>query len=230
MNRFYQIALAALAFAGFACAQISVEEQITTDTVNLFTDYTQAMKSSRTATAISLALPCAGYQYLGRNSSAITFLAIDVLSVVGIIYGESYSRKLYTDSRGYAGLLAGAKGSKKDNSYWQMVGEFDNVKSYNDAMRLNRDKDELYNTGEKYWLWSDDDSRKVYNDMRKRAEKYKLVSSICIGTLVLNRVVAVLGIRASSRYKVGKPLSSVNLNPSISPDLSSAGIVMNAQF
>jgi len=213
-----------------AYSQISVQEQVTTDTVNLFTDYSQSMKSSKLAMGMSLLLPGTGHQYIGRNRSAIAYLAIDMFSIFGAIYAESYSRKLYTDSRGYAGLLAGANGSRNDNRYWQMIGEFDNVLSYNSAMGLNREPDEQYNIGQKYWKWTDDDYRTMYNDIRKKAQKYKLVSSICIGTMVLNRIVAILDIRASSKYKVGKVLSSVNFNPSISSDLSSTGIVMNAQF
>jgi hypothetical protein len=214
----------------FSYSQISVQEQVTTDTVNLFTDYSQSMKSSKLAIGFSLILPGSGHQYLGRNRSALAYLAIDMFSLFGAIYGESYSRKLYTDSRGYAGLLAGAAGKKNDNSYWQIVGEFDNVESYNDAMKLNRESDKLYNDGQKYWLWASDDDREKYNNIRKQAQKYKLVSSICIGTMVLNRLVAILDIRASSKYKVVKALSSVEFNPSISPDLSSTGIVMSTQF
>jgi hypothetical protein len=229
MNKYICLALSFVVFISGSCfSQITVRDDVTTDSVNLFTQYDQTFKSSNIAIAASLILPGSGHQYLGRNKSALAYLAVDIFSLVGAIYSEKYSRKLNTDSRGFAGLYASATGG--DDLYWQAVGEYDDVKSYNDAIDLNREKDKRYDSESKLWFWANPDDRTEFNEMRKTASKYHLVSAICIGAMVLNRVVSVVDIRSSSKYKVVKGVASMKIVPSISSDLSSAGILMSATF
>ena len=229
MNKIFCLVMSFVVYISGSCySQIAVREDVVTDSVNLFTQYDQTARSSKIAIAASLILPGSGHQYLGRNKAALAYLAVDVFSLVGSIYAEKYSRRLNTDSKGFAGLNAGATGG--DDQFWQIVGEFDNTKSYNEAVDLNREKDKQYNSGSNLWSWADPDARTEYNEMRKTARKYHLVSSICIGVMVLNRVVSVVDIKASSKYKVLKGVASIKIEPSISSDLSSAGILMSALF
>jgi hypothetical protein len=229
MNKYFYLAITFVVFISASCfAQIAVRDEVTTDSVNLFTQYDQTHKSSNIAIAASLILPGSGHQYLGRNNSALAYLAVDIFSLVGAIYSEKYSRRLNIDSKGFAGLNASANGG--NDLYWQAVGDFDDSKSYNDAVDLNRDKDKRYDSESKQWFWANPDDRTEYNEIRKTARKYHLVSSICIGAMVLNRVISVVDIRASSKYKVLKGVASVKIVPSISSDLSSAGVLMSALF
>lgn len=229
MKKYFFLVISFLVFLSGSCfSQITVKDGVTTDSVNLFTQYDNTMKSSKFAIAASLILPGSGHQYLGRNNSALAYLAVDVFSLVGAIYSEKYSRRLNADSRGFAGLNAGATGGSEQ--YWQDVGAFDDTKSYNDAVDLNRDKGKRYDSESQTWFWADPDARTEFNEMRKTARKYHLVSSICIGAMVLNRVLSVVDIRASTRYRVVKGVASVKIEPSISSDLSSAGILMSARF
>jgi hypothetical protein len=231
MKKVYIFLTIAIFWIATVFSQISVTEDVTTDSVNIFNTYEQSAKSSKLATGLSLILPGTGHQYLGRNKSALTYLAVDIFSLFGAIYCGTYSSKLNTDARGYAALHAGVYGgNSKDNRFWTAVEQFDNVNSYNDAMRLNREIKELYNDGTRYWSWNSDDEKKEFGDIRKKASRFQLVSSICIGAMVLNRVVSVVDIRASSKYKVLKSISSVNFNASFSPDLKTTALVMNAQF
>jgi hypothetical protein len=231
MKKVYTIFAIALLSVSSGFSQISVNEDVTTDSINIFDTYEQTAKSSKLATGLSLILPGTGHQYLGRNNSAIAYLAVDIFSLFGAIYCGTYSSKLNTDARGYAALHAGTYGAgSKDYRFWTAVEQFDNVNSYNEAMRLNRENKELYNEGTRYWSWNSDDEKKEFGNIRKRASKFQLVSSICIGAMVLNRVVSVVDIRASSKYKVLKNVSSVNFNASFSPDLKTTVLVMNAQF
>jgi hypothetical protein len=212
-------------------SQISVSDDVTTDSVNIFNTYEQTAKSSRLATGLSLILPGTGHQFLGRNNSALAYLTVDIFSLFGAIYCGTYSSKLNTDARGYAALHAGTYGgNSKDNRFWTAVEQYNNVNSYNEAMLLNRENKERYNDGSRYWSWNSDDEKKEFGNIRKKASRFQLMSSICIGAMVLNRVVAVVDIRASSRYKVLKNISSVNFNASFDPDLKTTALVMNAQF
>jgi len=231
MKKVYTSLVIAFLSVAHVFSQISVKEDITTDSVNVFQTYEQNAKSSRLATGLSLILPGTGHQYLGRNNSAIAYLAVDIFSLFGAIYCGTYSSKLNTDARGYAALHAGAYGgNQKDYRFWNAVEQFDNVNSYNDAMRLNRENEELYNDDTRYWSWNSDDEQKEFGTIRKKSSRFQLVSSICIGAMVLNRVVSVVDIRASSKYKVLKNISSVNFNASFSPDFQTTTLVMNAQF
>jgi hypothetical protein len=229
MNKNVHLVSILLLFLSVSCiSQITVRDDVTTDSVNLFAQYDQTFKSSNLAIAASLILPGSGHQYLGRSKSALAYLAVDVFSIVGAIYSEKYSRRLNADSKGFAGLYGSATGG--DDLYWQAVGEFDDTKSYNDAIGLNRDKDKAYESGSNLWNWANPDDRTEFNEMRKTARKYHLVSSICIGAMVLNRIVSVVDIRASSKFKVVKGVASVKVEPSISSDFSSAGILLSALF
>ncbi len=211
-------------------SQISVKEEVTTDTVNLFTQYEQFSKSSKVAIFSSLLLPGTGHQYLGRPNSALAYLTIDIFSLAGAVFAERYSARVYSDARGYAAFYADAAGGGNDDRFWMYVGEFDDSKSYNLAIRNNRDFANEYNTGEKSWSWVTSDDRKKYNEMRKRARTYHLASSICIGAMVLNRIVSILDIRASTKYKVQKNVLNVKIEPSISSNFSSAGFLISTQF
>jgi hypothetical protein len=231
MKKVYTFITIAILSVSSVFSQISVQEDVTTDSINLFDTYEQNAKSSRLATGLSLILPGTGHQYLGKNNSAIAYLAVDIFSLFGAIYCGTYSGKLNTDARGYAALHAGASGgSSKDYRFWTAVEQFDNINSYNEAMRLNRENKELYNDGTRYWSWNSDEEQKKFSDIRKKSSRFQLVSSICIGAMVLNRVVAVVDIRASSKYKVFKNISSVNFNASFNPDFQTTTLVMNAQF
>ncbi len=231
MKKVYAFLTIFILSAASVFSQISVTEDVTTDSINLFDTYEQSAKSSKLATGLSLILPGTGHQYLGRNKSAIAYLSVDIFSLFGAIYCGTYASKLNTDARGYAALHAGAYGgSRKDNRFWTAVEQFDNIYSYDDAMRLNRENKELYNDGTRYWSWNSDDEQKKFGDIRKRSSRLQLVSSICIGAMVLNRVIAIVDIRASSKYKVLKNISSVHFNASFSPDLTTTTLVMNAHF
>lgn len=231
MKTNYVFLTAILFWVSSVFSQISVTEDVTTDSINVFNTYEQASKSSKLATGLSVLLPGSGHQYLGRNKSAVAYLAVDIFSLFGAIYCGTYSSKLNTDARGYAALHAGAYGgNSKDTRFWTAVEQFDNFNSYNEAMRLNRDNKELYNDGTRYWSWNSEDERNEFGDIRKKASRFQLVSSICIGAMVLNRVVSVVDIRASSKYKVLKNISSVNFNASFNPDFKTTLLVMNAQF
>src|SRR5512133_4083392 len=99
MKKVYTIFAIALLSVSSVFSQISVNEDVTTDSINIFDTYEQTAKSSKLATGLSLILPGTGHQYLGRNNSAIAYLAVDIFSLFGAIYCGTYSSKLNTDAR-----------------------------------------------------------------------------------------------------------------------------------
>lgn len=203
-------------------AQLSVES-ITTDSVNLFVDNKEAAKSSRVALGATVLLPGLGHQYIGRSNSALVYFTADILSLFGAIFSEQYSHKLQSEARGYAGQYASVQAENKDGRYWQMVGSFNSMREYNDAIGLNRAdgayEDESYN-----WYWADDSYRDEYNKIRNNSHKFHTATAFFIGAMVLNRIVSFVDIRSSTRHK------SIKFAPTVSSTMQSSGISVTANF
>lgn len=207
-------------------AQVTIQDK-STDSVNVFSVTEQSVKSAKLAMAASFVLPGMGHQYLGRAQSAFAYIGVDILSLFGAIFSEQYSRKLESDARGYAGLYASVKNGTKDDYYWRVIGEFNDMESYNQAVRLNRDFDEEYTDGKMSWKWIDDSFREEYSQIMKNSRQFHTAASFFIGAMVLNRIVAFVDIRATTRYK---GIKSTAFQPLISPDFTSAGIAVSAGF
>jgi hypothetical protein len=207
-------------------AQISVET-ITTDTVNLFSpeEGQEKQQSSGVAMALSLLVPGMGHQYTARPNAALAYLTIDVLSLAGAIFGELFSRQLQTDSRGFASANAGIRGNIKNDRYWQMVGAYVRMEHYNNDLQLMRDLKDLYTQEEYMWNWNSDEARNTYNKTRDNSRKMQIVSSFCIGAMVLNRVIAFVDVRAATRYK-----NSVTSTLSVQPSLRNPGLTLSTEF
>ncbi|NLG18790.1 MAG: hypothetical protein GX556_15790 [Fibrobacter sp.] len=222
------IVLPLLLWSGLS-AQVTVQD-IITDSVDVFSRQSdRAMKSSNLAMAASLLIPGLGHHYLGKAEPALALISLDVLSVFGAIFCNQHSKGLLTDSRGYAGTYARIVQGREDENYWNMVGEFDDMDSYNEAVRLNRQSGDEITDSRLSWKWDSDYYKDEYRKIRKNSHRFKTAASLCLGAMVLNRLVAFVDIRAKTRYK-GVTSTSFHLQPSISPDFSSAGILISKQF
>lgn len=206
-----------------AGAQLTVEE-ITTDSINLFAENKETFKSSKLAMSATVLLPGLGHQYLGRSNSALAYLSMDLLAFFGAVFCEQYSRKLQSEAKGYAGLYASVQNSKKDGRFWQMVGAFNSMKEYNEAVRLNRMIDDEYNDESFHWYWMDESYRDEYNEIRNNSHKFHTATAFFIGAMVLNRVVSFVDIRAKTRHK------GIKFTSSVSSNLQSSGISVTAGF
>lgn len=212
-------------------AQITIKEDISTDSIDLTLQTEESSKSTKLALAAAILLPAASQQYLGKPNAAMTYLSVDMFALVGAVFCERYSGRLSDDSRGFAGQYAGANASRKSGTYWENVGNFESVEAYNEAVRLDRiGSEKIYNDESQFWYWEDSTFQNEYVKMRKRAQKFHLASSFCIGAMVLNRIVSFVHVRSLTRYKGVKGLSYINITPTFSSNLSSAGVILSAQF
>lgn len=221
-----------------ANGQVTVVE-MTTDTISVFEQEEQSersIKSARLAMLASAAFPGVGQQYLGKSKSALVFFGMEVLSIFGAVFLEKYSRQLENDAHGYAALHAGVDVSGKDERFWTAVGRFAEVNEYNSDIMLNRDNEHVYNSESMNWKWengelSDEQYQKRYNNFRDASRKIHTAASICIGAMIINRVISIVDIRASTRYKARQQENlSFKVTPSFSSDFSTAGINISAGF
>ncbi len=222
-----------------ANAQVTVVE-MTTDTISVFEQEEQSeksIKSAKLAMLASAALPGTGQQYLGKSKSALAFFGVELLSIFGAVFLEKYSRQLENDAHGYAAMHAGVDVRGKDDRFWTAVGKFADMNEYNTNLRLNRDNEYLYTSESMNWKWENDELsseqyQKRYNDLREVSRKIHTVASVCLGAMIINRVVSIVDIRASTKYKTRRQEKNISfkITPSFSSDFSAAGIQMSTGF
>lgn len=219
-------------------AQVTIVE-MTTDTISVFEHETQSersIKSARLAMLASAAFPGVGQQYLGKSKTALAFFGMEVLSIFGAVFLEKYSRQLEDDAHGYAALHAGVDARGKDERFWTAVGRYADMNAYNSDNWSNRESGYVYSSESMNWKWengelSDEQYQKRYNNFRDASRKIHTAASICIGAMIINRVVSIVDIRASTRYKTSQKESlSFKVTPSFSSDFSAAGISISTGF
>jgi hypothetical protein len=210
-------------------AQVTVQD-IIVDSIDVFSQQDdKSIKSSKTAMAASLLIPGLGHHYLGNAKPALGYICLDVLSVFGAVMCSRQAKTLLVNSRGYASTYAHITRGSNDESYWNLVGQFDNMEYYNQVTGLNRQKEDQITNFDLNWDWDSDYHKEEYVRMRKNSHVFQTVSSLFLGAMVLNRIVAFVDIRAKTRYK-GITGTALKIQPSISPDLSTAGILISKQF
>lgn len=185
-------------------AQVIIEEEIVTDSIDIFA-YKEPDKKPGVAMFMSLLLPGLGHQYLDKPQRAVVYLASEALFIFGLIYSESYSRKLFNDAEVYAWQYAGARGGNGANDfYWQNVGKFMDSEEYNRVLELNRleDIDEMkYVDDNLQWRWPNDSLMEEYNEIRANATRFHVASNFFWIGMILNRVVAFIDTRVATKYK-----------------------------
>jgi len=216
-------------FAASVFSQITVEQEISTDSVDVFfhNESVGKQKSANLAMATSVLLPGLGYQKFEQPNKALAYFTTDLLALVGAAFCWKYSDRLWRDAQGYAGLYAGVSYSdRKDEKFWQTVGQFEDLASYNDIMGLNRTQEDKYGN-EKYWYWIDPSYKDEYNKIRTRSRAYHIASTCFIGAMVLERVIAFVDIRTTARNSTHGFATSISLHPVID---NGPGLRLTADF
>jgi hypothetical protein len=215
-----------------AQAQVTIENSVTTDSINLFSADTSAHKSPTLAMAASLLLPGLGHEYIGRERSALAYFSVEAASIFAFFFCTHYANKVALDAAGYAWVHSGATGSIKDadDPYWKLVGNFIDVQEYNSYMDLNRSPEQKITDEAQAWHWDDKSSQDRFNALRSTSRSLRIASTFFIGALVLDRVVAFIDIRSATRYRgiQSAGLFPCNLQPQVnvtpqSVDLSLVG-------
>lgn len=219
--------------ATVAVAQVEVEEEVVTDSVDVFA-YEEPEKSGAPAMLASLALPGLGHQYLEKPNRALTYFTFEAIFIYGLAYSARYSRRLMKDSRAYAGTYADVQGGGgADTYFWQNVGRFMDSREYNRVLELNRTEDiedRKYVGDNLQWRWANDSLREEYNEIRGRATGFQVASNFFIAAMVLNRVVAFIDARASSRPRAIRS-TSLHFHPRLGrDDAPSLGMVLTRRF
>jgi hypothetical protein len=219
-------------------AQVVVENAIATDSVDIFSEPgADAVKSPTLAMVSSLILPGSGHHYYERNRSALAYLSAETALVFGFFFCNHYAKNLAMDAAGYAWMHAGAQGDIKsaDDPYWKKVGKYMDVQDYNSAVDLDRLGYGNKITGEnQYWRWDSEESKNRFNSLLSSSRLFHIVSSFCIGALVLDRIVAFIDIRTVTRNngtkQTGTFSRSITVRPGVSVSPSSIDLRLSCAF
>lgn len=218
-------------------SQVVVEETITTDTVDIFTKSDKDQEAGRfpkLSMLMNLILPGLGHQYLGDNKRAIVYFSTEALVVFGMIFSESYSRKMYRNSKSYAWHYAGTKCTKDpEDEYWKIIGNkyYMSYLEFNDEMELVNEMDMKYVEPDELWYWESEHYQEKYREMRKASTGFHVVSSFFLGAMILNRVVSFMDARIASRentYQTG--LKDVEILPYYSLNDRQVGVSVTGIF
>ncbi|MBD3322562.1 MAG: hypothetical protein GF350_15785 [Chitinivibrionales bacterium] len=220
-----------LAGAGISWGQIIIEEDVVTDSIDVFA-YKEPDKKPGVAMAASLLFPGLGHQYLGQQQRAIVYFTAEALFIFGLIYSESYSRKLFGDAEVFAWQYAGVQGENgADDFFWQNVGKFMDADEFNRVLELNRTEDIAslkYVSDNLQWRWPNDSLREEYNALRATATRFHVASNFFWIGMILNRVVAFIDARVSTKYKGIR--SSFNIKPSKNPAYARYSLSIKKEF
>jgi hypothetical protein len=191
------------AACGTPAATLGNATRTSTDSVDLFRPDVNAGKSPALAMAASIILPGVGHQYLDRNHAALAYLSVEAVSIFSFLFCDLYANKTAQDAAGYAWIHAQAGGTmhNADDYRWKLVGSFMDVQEYNNVMDLNRSPEKKITDESQAWYWDDVSSKDRFNAIRATSRSYRIISNFFIGAMVLNRVVAFIDIRTTSRNK-----------------------------
>jgi|WetSurMetagenome_2_1015567.scaffolds.fasta_scaffold167188_2 hypothetical protein len=231
-----------LCFAVPSPAQVHVEEDVTSDSVNLFAKSEEPAKSPAIGMIANLLLPGLGHLWMGDQKTALGYLTAEAFFIFGAFSTNQYSRELGTSAHSYAFTYANVQGGAGANDFfWENVGktmDSDGLNQsrelgYNQIMGLNppRTSDaNKYLTPNLQWRWIDDSYRKHYNDLSKKSLRYKVASNFFLGGMLLNRIVSFVDIRVASRHQGKGLFSTLQFYTRINPLTGSSGLVCTSEF
>ncbi len=196
MNKIKYLSLVILLFCSSinlnAQSQIA-ERNLTSNPFAKFGDeYSQKEKSVGLGIVYSLLLPGMGELYAGDYSLGKFFTIADAglwLTLFGVNF---YANTKRDDYIAFAQLHARVNPNGKDDTYWGIIGNYDDIFIYNDEMELERNYDKVYDTQTHYWKWDEVGNRKKYRAIRNSSETAFNNMKFVVSALILNRIASAI--------------------------------------
>jgi len=150
----------------------------------------------------SLAVPGWGHRYVNRDNwnRGKYHLAGEIVMILSYVGLRIHSSDLRDNWFTYARLEGGVNIEDRERRFRLAVGDFNNLRAYNEFQELNRNFDRLYeDIPENRWNWDTVRKRQEYNDLRNRFETIDRQLPAVLALMVVNRVVS--GISAFNRAR-----------------------------
>ena len=150
-------------------------------------------KSIGTAFFLSLMLPGLGEAYVGKTGYTKVFLSIEAVGWGLFVANEIQVASRSEDYKNYASQHANLLQSGKDEQYWIDIGKYDNIYSFNEQRRRDRNIDAIYTENSEYfWQWDDKSSRLSYDGRRIGTAELEERRTFIIGGIILNHLVSAI--------------------------------------
>jgi hypothetical protein len=150
----------------------------------------------------SLIIPGWGHYYVDQDNwnRGKIHLASDAVLIISYFGFDARASNLQSQSFTLANLRAGIELSERNRSIRLAVGDFANLREYNDHQLRTRNWNMLIDdTPENRWYWKSDADRQEYRDLRETSDRTRQQLPAIISLLVVNRVIS--GISAFTRAR-----------------------------
>ncbi len=177
----------------------------------------------------SAIIPGWGERSLKYIKRSYGFNASEIVLWVTYLTLEWYGSATADDMKAYAAAHAGVNPSGKDEYYFNDIGNYENIYTYNAQKLRDRSVDLLYPlTVDYYWAWDSDASRKYFDKLRVRSATALRNASFAVGGLVANRLVSMLDIMVLTRNRLEQP--TYDLESSLRPTADGLSFSLNIVF
>jgi TM2 domain-containing membrane protein YozV len=159
-------------------------------------------KSVGLAALYSLLLPGMGELYADGFSSGKYFLLAEGVLWLTFASFEIYGNSLQDDARAFATANAGLDPAGKDDQYFVDIGNFMNIREYNEKQARDREPDRIYTPAAAYaWQWQTDADRAQYRDSRIKSEEMWNNKKFVAAAILINHVASAINAgRSAAAY------------------------------
>jgi hypothetical protein len=150
-------------------------------------------RSPGLAAAASLLLPGMGEWYAGEPGGGKYFVIAEGALWLTYLAFELYGNALRDDARSFAVARAGVNPAGKDDQFYVDVGNFLDVREYNEKQLRDREPDRLYDAAGGFaWSWSTDGDRAMFRDQRLSAETMFNNRKFVAAAIVINHLASAI--------------------------------------
>lgn len=154
--------------------------------------YKEQKKKTGLAIIYSALLPGMGELYAGGYSSGKYFTIADGILWGSLIGVTAYANNQEDNYRSFAETYGEVDLNGKDAKYFGNIGNYLDIYQYNRRQELDRNYEDIYDSGTHYWKWSGQAQRTEYRDMWKSSETANNSTRFIVGALILNRIASVI--------------------------------------
>lgn len=144
---------------------------------------------------LSLLVPGAGQWFMGQRTRAKFFLGTEIALWAGYWGVTSYTSVLKKDFMAYAAAYAQVNTVSKPDKYWAAIGTADDIYSYNEKQRVERNLAGTYPENDAYyWQWDASENRYKYNELRIKQHDWERRATFMISGFILNRLISAVDV------------------------------------
>ncbi len=158
-------------------------------------------KSAGLAVLYSLLIPGMGELYADSYSSGKFFTIADGVLwgvYIGVNSNATWKQEKYQT---FAVTNGGITKAGKTDTYYSIIGIYQNIDDYNNQKALERDFGAMLDKNKFYWNWQNNETRKQYRDMWSSSEQSFNDLKFVAGALIINRIAsAINAVRLVSAY------------------------------